>query len=76
MSNYQDFSKKTDQMLINMIMTSPNSADGITAKEILEYRKYLVAKRQNTVIVVLTIVMAVSAAIDVIFRFVEQTCVK
>ena len=76
MANYQSYSSNTDEELINMVITSPDAAEGITAKEILEYRKYLVAKRQNTLIVIFTIIMALSTAIDICYKLFASNCPK
>ena len=59
-----DGKEKTDAELIKIIVTAPDNAAAKAAKEQLEYRKYLAQKRQNTGILLLTIILMLSAIVQ------------
>ena len=70
MNNFDaKFNKKSDRELIRIFISDPDSPDGRIAKEILEYRKFIVAKRQNCIMVGLTLVMAVATVVQVVTFF-------
>ena len=70
MNNFDaKFDKKSDRELIRIFISDPDSPDGRIAKEILEYRKFIVAKRQNYIMVGLTLVMAVATVVQAVTFF-------
>lgn len=63
MDEHADISK-SDSELIEIIQSAPDNRAGKVAKEILEYRKYLAQRRQNSAIFWLTIVLTISAIVQ------------
>ena len=72
MDDYKIFSQKKDKELIKIIMSSASTPDGVAAKEILEYRKYCIAKRQNFAIVLLTVVLAITSVSNIILTILQM----
>ena len=69
MADYSTYAEKSDTELIELIVSTTGSPDAIAAKEVLEYRKYLAAKRMNQAIVLLTVVLAITAVVSMIGSF-------
>jgi len=63
------YKKYTDKELIKLVLNDPEGHDGKVAKEELEYRKYLVMKRNNNIIVFLTIILALSSLLQLLSIF-------
>lgn len=61
-----------DSELIRRITYDPNSTEGKSAKEEFEYRKYLVLKRHNSWLLVLTIILTCSAIGQVIVAYMSS----
>jgi hypothetical protein len=57
---------RSDQDLISIIMRAPKSPDAEAARDILEYRKYRENKKLNQCLVWLTVVLAISALLQVL----------
>ncbi|MFZ1683111.1 MAG: hypothetical protein WAU88_03180 [Candidatus Zixiibacteriota bacterium] len=49
----------TDDELIDVILQSPGSADGMAAREVLLYRQYTTLKRHNLWLLIITVVLAI-----------------
>lgn len=56
--------KKKDLELLDIYTGEPRSNEGIGAETLLRYRQYLALKSYNKLIIILTIVLAVSAAVE------------
>ncbi|NPA72007.1 MAG: hypothetical protein GXO35_04185 [Gammaproteobacteria bacterium] len=63
---YLDYKQRNDEELIEIFVNGPDTPQGRTAKEILEYRKYKAMKMQNVVLLIFTGIMVLGTVFPII----------
>lgn len=62
---HSDLRLYEDNKLIEIFVRGPDTPQGRAAKEILEYRKYKALKWQNSLMVILTVVISLATLVQV-----------